>query len=38
MLARIGRLVAATRRFVDALATRSGTALTTRSGDRLTGR
>lgn len=38
MLARIGRLLGATRRFVGALATRTGRALTARSGDRLVGR
>ena len=38
MLARVGRLLTAVRRFVAALATRSGDALTTRSGDRIIGR
>lgn len=35
MLARLGRLLGATRRFAGALATRDGRALTARSGDRL---
>lgn len=38
MLARIGRLLAATRRLACVFATRSGDALTARSGDHLIGR